>query len=230
MVHVIDKAGRLFKEISIIDALLESPYAPILRGTTAPCDQTHLNSVHELSVTAEGGIGPGDLVVSLRNISAFVILDGDTYRLKQLIRGSFFERHSVKYLKGSKFLMFNNLGREGTHGPSRLLMVDMANGAETTVFPNDRTPEHLRNLFSYRNGGISISSDRRRVFIMFPVEGKAVEARISDGAVLTVFTSVHDVSYLDFLPEERKTKAPTFMLQPIHYIERDGEAGRELGS
>ena len=88
-------------------------------------------------------------MVSLRNISAFAILDGDTYRLKRLVRGGFFMQHSVMHLEGTRFLMFDNLGREGRHGPSRLLMVDIADGTETTIFPNDRTPAHLRNLYAH---------------------------------------------------------------------------------
>ena len=53
-VHVIDGEGQLLKEISIIDALRESPYAPILRYTD-PCDPAHLNSVHEMNGSAGGG-------------------------------------------------------------------------------------------------------------------------------------------------------------------------------
>lgn len=227
VIHIVDGEGRLLKKVSIIDALLESPYAPILRHTTDPCDPMHLNSVYELSETVGDGIGPGDLVASLRNISAFVILDKDTYRLKRLIRGTFFGQHSVKHLKGSRFLMLDNWGREGTFGPSRLLMVDIANGAETTIIPNDSTPEHLRSLFVYWGGEISLSPDLRRVFVTFGSERKAVEVRIRDGAVLTVFHSVHDVSHLAWMPEERKTRAAAFMLRPIHYIEKGGEAGHE---
>ena len=227
-IHIIDGEGQLLKEISILDALLESPYAPILRYADS-CDPTHLNSVHELGGTAGGGsIGPGDLVVSLRNLSAFAILDGGTHRLKRLFRGGFFLQHSMVHLKGSRFLMFDNLGREGRHGPSRLLMFDVADGAETTIFPNDRTPEHLRNLHSRTRGGVSISPDRRRVFLTFSSVGKAVEVRIRDGAVLTVFNSLHDVSHLDSLPEERKTRAIAFGLQPIRYIDSGGVEGTSI--
>lgn len=223
-VHVIDGAGRLLKEISIIDALIESPYAPILRYAD-PYDPTHLNSVHELGRDAGGGgVEPGDLVVSLRNISAFAILDGDTYRLKRLVRGGFFEQHSVKHLEGSRFLMFDNLGREGRHGPSRLLMVDIADGTETTIFPNDGTPAHLRNLYSSTRGGISISPDRRRVIISFTKSRRAVEVRLRDGAVLTVFNSAHDVSRLASFPEERKTKALAHLIRTIRYIDSGGKS------
>ena len=121
--------------------------------------------------------------------------------------------------------MFDNKGREGPYGPSRLLMVDIGDGTETTIFPNDRTPEHLRNLYSNRRGGISISPDRRRVFITFTKKRKAVEVRISDGAVLTVFNSLHDVRHLDSLPGEAKTRAAALELRTIHYID-SGEKSR----
>ena len=171
-----------------------------------------------------GGIVSGDVVVSLRNISAFAILDGDTYRLKRLVRGGFFMQHSVMHLEGTRFLMFDNLGREGRHGPSRLLMVDIADGTETTIFPNDRTPAHLRNLYSTTRGGISISPDRRRVIVSFTRAGKAVEVRLRDGAVLTVFNSVHDVSRLASFPEERKTKAVAHLIMTIRYIDSGGKS------
>ena len=222
-VHIVDGEGRLLKEISIIDALLESPYAPILEQADH-CDPTHINSVHELNGTVGGGRGiePGDLVASLRNIDAFAILDRNDHRLKRLVRGSFFKQHKVTHFEGTKFLMFDNKGRDDKHGPSRLLMIDVADGRETTIFPNDTTPEHLRNLFSDTVGGISVSPDRRRVMVTFSRERKAVEVRLKDGAVLTVFNSVHNISHLDSLPEERKTRAASFELRTIHYLERKG--------
>lgn len=104
-------------------------------------------------------------------------------------------------------------------------MVDIVDGTETTIFPNDSIPEHLRNLFSNIKGGLSISPDRRRVFITFTRERKAVEVRISDGAVLTVFNFVHDVRHLDSLRGEAKTRAATLPLEVVHYID-SGEKSR----
>ena len=52
-VHVIDGEGRLLKEISVLDALLESSYAPILRHSD-PCNPTHVNFVHKVSGTVGG--------------------------------------------------------------------------------------------------------------------------------------------------------------------------------
>ena len=52
-----------------------------------------------------------------------------------------------------RFLMLDNMGNDEVHGPSRLLMVDLAGGWETTIFPNDRTPGSLRGLFTAIHGG-----------------------------------------------------------------------------
>ena len=218
--QVIDGAGRLLKEVPVLDALLESPYAGVLQYTN-PCDPIHLNFVHEVGEDTDeaDGIEPGDLVVSLRNIHAFAILDRDTSRLKRLVRGGFFAQHNVMHLEGTKFLMFDNWGRDDTHGRPRLLMVDVAEGSETHIFPNDATPECLRNLSSRVAGGIAISPDNHRVIVTFSLEGQAVEVRLADGAVLTAFTAVHDVSQIDSLPEKRKTQAALYNLRSaIQYI------------
>lgn len=57
--------------------------------------------------------------------------------------------------------MFDNMGGDGVHGPSRTLMIDLADGWESTIFPNDSTPEYLRNLFSINRSHIDVLPDRR---------------------------------------------------------------------
>ena len=61
-VHILDGKGRLLKEISVLDAILESPYAFAVYNINIEdsCDPTHLNSVHQLREDAGGakGIAP----------------------------------------------------------------------------------------------------------------------------------------------------------------------------
>ena len=221
LVNVIDPAGRLLGETSVFDALLRSPYASLLLHAN-PCDPTHVNSVHLLGEDAAGaGLEPGDLVVSMRNLSAFVLLDRDTHRLKRMVRGGFMMQHSVLHFEGARFLMLDNQGgrtADGALGVSRLLMVDAASGEETAIFPNHRTPGHLRELYTSKRGGVSVSPDRRRALVTFTYEGKAVEVRIADGAVLVVFDSIHDVSHLEeSFPEERATRALRSWLEDVRY-------------
>ena len=234
-ISTIDGDGRLLRRINLIDALRDSPFAHIMQSTSdtnhrldAPCDPLHLNFVHRLRDDAGGtwGLAPGDLVASLRNLSAFAILDGESGRIKRLVRGSFFYQHSVQHLTDSTFLMFDNWGGDGVHGPSRLMMIDLADGRETTLFPNDQTPESLRNLFSENQGTIDISPDRQRAMVVFFQQGMAVEVRLADGAVLNVFRSLHDVSSLEQFPETRKQRAAVFTMSGLYYIRNQGGANQ----
>ena len=114
--------------------------------------------------------------------------------------------------------MFDNWGRDAEHGPSRLLMVDLADGRETTIFPNDETPDHLRQaFFTYAKGHLSLSPDRRRAIVTSWEEGVAIEVRLADGATLAVLYPVHDLSHLERFPEERKTKAGWYKLATVSY-------------
>ena len=226
-IGMIDGNGQLLKRINLLDALRNSPFAHLLQSTLgavgrleALCDPLHLNFVHRLRDDAGGtwGLAPDDLVASLCHLSAFAILDGESGHVKRLVRGSFLYQHSVFHLTEATFLMFDNHGGDGTYGPSRLLKIDLADGRETTLFPNDQTPEPLQNLFTRHQGAIDISPDRRRATISFTAEGVAVEVRLADGAVLNVFHSLHDVSNLEQFPEKRQRRAAVFNMNGLYYI------------
>ena len=221
VVSVIEpQRGGLLEKISVFDAILQSSYTPLL-SYAPPCDPTHVNSVHSLGEDAAGaGLEPGDLVVSMRNLHAFAILDRDTHRLKHMVRGGFMAQHAVLHFEGSRFLMLDNRGGRNADDDrevSRLLMVDAASGEETTVFPNPRTPDHLRELSTRANGGLAVSPDRRRALVTFTQEGRAVEVRIADGAILVVFDSIHDMSHLERFSEERATRALRTPLHDVRY-------------
>ena len=207
-VNLIDGKGRLLEEIDILGALLESPYSGIFYLQPEECDPTHLNFAHQLGADASGadGIAPGDLVVSLRSLSAFAIIDRASRRLKRLARGSFIRQHAVRHFEKARFLMFDNLGTDGVHGPSRLLMVDLATGKETTLFPRDHTPAHLRRVTPVE-GSLAVSPDRRRVLFNETRAGRALEVRLSDGRVLNIFRQLHDLSSVDAIPDPFRQRA-----------------------
>ena len=222
-VRLIDGAGRLLEEIDILGALLESPYNGIFlpEQQRMRCDPTHLNFAHQLGPDAGGaaGIAPGDIVASLRNLDAFGIIDRDTRRLKRLARGGFIRQHAVRHFEKARFLLFDNLGTDGVHGPSRLLMVDLATGKETTLFPRDHTPAHLRWVASL-GGSLSVSPDRRRVFFNETMAGWTLEVRLSDGRVLNIFRQLHDLSSVDAIPEPFRQRAWVFERVATSYANR----------
>ena len=230
LVNFMDGDGRLLRSLNLTDALLESDYAPILQynlDRQDNCDPLHLNFIRRIETDAGGvpGVTPGDLVASFRNIDAFAVIDPESGRIKRLVRGSFMRQHSVQHLEGSTFVMFDNQsGKE----LSRLLAVDLATGLETTVFPNANTPANL-HLYSRVAGNVSVSPDRRRAVVSYSDEGVALEVRLSDGAVLNKFTSLHDISRIDAFTDDakhipapwpllRRTKAAVFRIFGLTYI------------
>ena len=219
-VNVVDGRGEVLEQISIIDAILNSAYATMLYDARG-CDPAHLNFVHVLGADAGGaaGIAPGDLVVSLRNLSAFGILDKDDRRLKRFVRGSFYRQHGVRHLDGARFIMFDNLGSDGVHPSSRLLMVDLASGEETTVFPNRATEEHLKLHLQRWSGQFDVSNDRRRAWVTDVRAGRALEFRLADGKVLSVFHHLHDLSSTG-LPEAMTKNPWAFEFHGIYYANR----------
>ena len=221
-VNILAGDGELLAEIPVLDAIIASPYRGRLIDAHG-CEPTHINFAHMLGADAGGtdGITPGDLVISLRNLHAFGILDKDDRRLKRLVRGSFQRQHGVRHLDKARFIMFDNYGSDGVHGPSRLLLVDLATGEETTVFPTDNTPEHLRHFFTDLRGQFDISADQRRALIANEHESRALEIRLADGEVLNVFRQIHDLSSLTRLVDDAETlmtkHAWHFKFQEIHY-------------
>ena len=220
-VNLIDGEGRLLEEIDILSALLESPYNGILYLQPGECDPTHLNFAHQLGADASGAdsIAPGDVVVSLRNLNAFAIIDRTSRRLKRLARGGFIRQHAVRHFEKARFLMFDNLGTDGVHGPSRLLMVDLATGKETTLFPRDHTPAHLRRVTPVA-GSLAVSPDRRRVLFNETRAGRALEVRLSDGRVLNIFRQLHDLSSVDAIPDPFRQQAGVFRYSTSSYANR----------
>jgi hypothetical protein len=114
--------------------------------------------------------------------------------------------------------MFDNHGGGAEGGPSRLLAVDLATGEERTIFPTREHPPRLHGAFSGTAGGVHIAPNGERAIVVFSTDGKAYEIRLADGAVLTEYDHVHDVSMVDSLPEERVAKAGIFVLYGVDYI------------
>ena len=229
-VSIINGLGEALERFSILDAIARSRYAGHLVGTNG-CDPTHLNSIYILGDdVADGtGLAPGDLVVSLREISAFGIFDKSDRRLKRLVRGSFHMQHGVRHFGQARFVMFDNHGTDGVHGPSRLLMVDLETGKESTLFPTDTTPASLRLGLTRVQGHFDISVDRSRALVSDPTKARALEIRLADGEVLNVFHAMHDMSSLPWTPKALTQKAWLFQLHGIHYG-KEGVVGVESES
>ena len=218
-VTLIDGQGQLLQAISVLDVLAASPYSGVLERVRDSCDPTHLNFAHRLGPDAGGApdLQPGDIVISLRRLDAFALLDRDDYRLKRFVRGGFLAQHGVQHLTRAQFLLFDNWGTDGRHGPSRLVRVDLATGEETTLFPTHETPPRLSSIFTLGRGHIAVSPDRGRVLFTDVQGSRGLEIRLADGQVLTLFHSLHDVLRIPSFPPELADTAWHFKFYGLAY-------------
>jgi hypothetical protein len=231
VIRVIDGSGRVLREVSVLEALRNSRYRARLLYLSRQCDPVHLNHVEPVgpelarALAAPFGVREGDWLVSLRNLSAVAVIASDGGDVKLLRCGSFVEQHSVHQWRGGEVLLFDNMGGDGSLGPSRLLAVDLATGEERTIFPRPGTPEELRGLFSITAGDITLSPDKTRALVAFTTEGVGVEVDLATGRALTVFRNLHDISGIpDFSGTD---KAALYSLYGLAY---SGSATTTRGS
>jgi hypothetical protein len=123
--------GSVRREISVLGALMESQgllsitYA--LRTQIDESDPTHLNSVKALPAAwAERfpGLAAGDLLLSLRNVNALLVLDGASGKAKRVYAGPFIRQHDADFLPNGNLLVYDNLGGDPACGGTRVIEFD----------------------------------------------------------------------------------------------------------
>ena len=59
---------------------------------------------------APGFFGPGDVLVSLRNVNTVLVFNADTRKIKFVITGRFTRQHDPDFIDGNRFSVFDNMG------------------------------------------------------------------------------------------------------------------------
>lgn len=218
IVRILNPQGKVLQEISVLDALLRSPYRGLL-SDTPPCDPLHLNYVVPVTKGIEAlypDVSPDDFVVSLRNLSAFAILGRHDHRLKHLFTGTFLRQHSVQPLgQSATMLIFDNHGGDWKSGPSRFIAYDLVTHTERTLLHN---PEKGGARFSDEAGNISVSPDLKRAIVTYSLSGRAYEVRLADGKILTAFNNLHDLRTVPAAGERRNHALAWFCLFTALYV------------
>ncbi len=151
-VDVISPEGKRLKRISLLEALTDTPYAPLFctlespkRFGNAPAgappspsrddprrrDVLHTNAVKVLSRALAPKFPlfkPGQLLVSPRHLDAVAVLDPDSGKVIWAARGPWRSQHDPSFLDNGHLLLFDNLG---SPGGSRVLEYD----PRTQAFP-----------------------------------------------------------------------------------------------
>jgi hypothetical protein len=110
--------GEYVKHISLLESLRDSVYRPVIQAlalnnaSAGLGDLLHANDVEVLTED----IAPffpfgesGDLLVSMREISAVAILDVKTETISWLARGDWNSQHDPDFLPNGNIILFNNI-------------------------------------------------------------------------------------------------------------------------
>ena len=127
------KTGREISRFSLFQALRNSPYRHMFEEwqTTKHSEVTHTNAIRLVSETwAQNANIPrvkaGDLLISLRNPNAFIIVDPDAEIVRWYGEGVWKQQHDPDLLDNGRVLLFDNQGApDSPYGHSRVLEVDV---------------------------------------------------------------------------------------------------------
>lgn len=126
-VVVLSPAGKQIKKVSILDALLRSPYGRMMRAGPSwdiKQDFLHTNSI-EFIDRAKASKLPfaeeGQVLLSLRNIDTLAVLDLEEEEVVWAIRGPWHRQHDAEILQTGDILLFDNYGHFGLGGFSEVI-------------------------------------------------------------------------------------------------------------
>jgi hypothetical protein len=117
-IAILTPDGEFIKRLSLLEALKNSVYRPVIpvlafaNATQGLGDLLHANDV-EVLTTELAPLYPfaqaGDLLVSLREISAIAIVSVEQEAVTWLARGNWHAQHDPDFLANGNILLFNNI-------------------------------------------------------------------------------------------------------------------------
>lgn len=133
-VVVLSPDGRELEKVSILDALLNSPYGRLLirmpwytTGEDRTGDYTHANSI-DLIGPLDAMNFPfgqaGQVLVSLRELDLLAVLDLERGETVWALRGAWLGQHDPDILPNGDILLFDNAGHYQDGGQSRVIQFD----------------------------------------------------------------------------------------------------------
>lgn len=135
-VVVLSSSGKEVKRVDVFDAFAKSPafrqYLASIPSDERMGDHTHANTIAlipEAFADKHGFCQAGDLMISLRNPGMLAILNLEREEIVWAARGIWKRQHDCDPLENGNILLFDNRGRYGPGGNSRILEWNPANGA-----------------------------------------------------------------------------------------------------
>lgn len=188
-VLVLDGDGRELERVSLLAALRESPFRPLLDPPGPTADLLHSNTVELLEGGGlEGGhaTGPfhkGRWLVSLREVDVVAVVDPNQRRAVWARRGPWKRQHEPVWLDTGRLLVFDNRGGPGGH--SRVVELDPESGEVAWSYVGDPP-----SAFSSPEAGTVARLANGNTLITESELGRAFEVT-PEGGVVWEFVSPH---------------------------------------
>jgi outer membrane protein assembly factor BamB len=134
-VVVLSPQGEELKKVVIMDVLAQSDYARLLDHISwfNSNDFIHTNTVEYIDAEKAAVLpfaSEGQVMLSFRDIGTLAVLDLDSEEIVWSRRGNWVGQHDPDVLTNGNILLFDNLGKFGPGGRSRILEIDPQTGAE----------------------------------------------------------------------------------------------------
>ncbi len=210
-VAIMNADTQVIESFSVIDTLVDADYAGLvfekdkgwstkeLRGKENifdSCDPTHANSVVALSKADADqypSLNAGDLLISMRNINAIMIVDRQSKKLKWLTHGRTVLQHGARFYKDNKIIVLDNQGGKASQGGARIVSIDLDNDELDVIFPTDQTPTGI-NFTSFASGDIRLSGDKSTLLVSLTPDGRVIEIDLNSRKRVWEYTNNHDTS------------------------------------
>lgn len=134
-VTVLDADGRELRSVSILKALMDSPFAHFMEDVKSEGDIFHTNTIEVLDGALAERIPAfraGNVLLSILALHAVVVLDMESERIVWGRRDGWVTQHQPTVLENGNMLVFDNNGNrayEGAYGRSRVQEFDPVSGA-----------------------------------------------------------------------------------------------------
>ncbi|MEN8128750.1 MAG: arylsulfotransferase family protein [Pseudomonadota bacterium] len=181
--------GEIIREISILESIYRSGYEGLVFSSKMEKyggDITHNNDVEVLSTDLANdfaGLEAGDIMVSLRNISTVLIIDGKTERVKWMLQHPIVRQHDPDFMEGGYISIFDNRadpkgGNAPSFGGSRIIRVKPSTTDTEILYASNE-----ENYFYTRGGGKHQHLKNGNILIGEPYAGRVFEVTKSGEVV-----------------------------------------------
>ncbi len=184
----VSPGGEILREISILDVLYRSGREALLFANGDPLtvketlwerDYTHLNDVEILEADCAARyplFEAGDVLVSLRNLNALLVIDPQTEQVKWSMVGPWIRQHDPDFREDGHISVFDNRKDEAggsLFGGSRILAMDPVTREFRTVYEGGDGDPFFTNIMGkhqyLENGNILVvESEAGRAFEVTP--------------------------------------------------------------